>query len=939
LVKHRSSAYLLALCVVSSLVSAANSWPQAGSDLTPDPGVRFGELANGMRYAIMKNTTPAGQVSLRLRMDTGALEETDAQQGLAHFLEHMAFRGSAKVADGDVKIRLERLGLKFGPDTNAFTGQSQTVYMFDLPRNDAESLDTGLMLLREVGDALKLDAKLFDTERGVVLSELRLADTPAFHMTLSQQQFLLPGQLVSQRMPIGKSEVLQNAPVSQLIDYYRAYYRPERATLIVVGDIDADAIEARIKAQFGNWTNVARAGADPVYGAPAARGAAARTYVEAGAPSVSTLTWVAPFDPTPDSVAREKRDLIEIIGLAVINRRMQVAAAAADRKFTGAGVFRQNYAHSARLVSLQVRHEAGAWRDALTAADQLRRQAVEQGVQQSEVDREVAELRTSMQSAAAGAATRRTPQLASQLASSVDRQDVFTDPAQELTIGESVFKDLAAATVNATLRSTFQGSGPLAFVASPLAIDGGDGAVLVALHAAEAGDVGAAMVAAKADWPYTDFGAVGRVASRQRIDDFDATLVRFANGVRLNIKSTRFAADRVAVSVRVGGGRLGMPKDKLSVLWAANLGAVVLSGLGKMDYQTQQRVLAGKSVRTALQVGDDAIVLSGQTRPVDLNTQLQLMAAYVTDTGWRPEAFEQLRGTLLPQLAQINSTPLTLFQVNLARLIHNGDPRWAFPTLPYVQAARSEDLKTLIAPSLATGAIEISVVGDVAVDQAVAAVASTFGALPARKTSVVKAKPHEVSFPAGVITPVVLLHQGGADQGIAASGWPTTDVFTNTTRNAARTLLADLMQQRLFEELRQRDGTSYTPQLQSQSSAVFPGYGSLLGFADIPPAKADLFFESLAKIAASLRSTPVTADELDRVRNPEIAKLTQAKQTNEYWLGVLGAVQSEPRFADLARRSLANLQAVTAADIQAEANTWLIDGKQWKLIVQKGNAK
>jgi len=154
---------------------ARNEWVQAASDLAADPAVRFGQLDNGMRYAILRNATPAGQAALRLRIGSGSLQESEDQQGLAHFLEHMAFKGSTHVPQGEMIKILERKGLAFGADTNAETGYGQTVYKLDLPQVDDDTLDTGLMLLRETGSELTLDARAFDAERGVILSEERCA--------------------------------------------------------------------------------------------------------------------------------------------------------------------------------------------------------------------------------------------------------------------------------------------------------------------------------------------------------------------------------------------------------------------------------------------------------------------------------------------------------------------------------------------------------------------------------------------------------------------------------------------------------------------------------------------------------------------------------------------------------------------------------------------
>lgn len=937
---------LLATCLAAALSLApplavraaappAPAWPQASSDLAPDPAVRFGALPNGMRYAILKNATPAGQVSLRLRIGAGSLEEKADQQGLAHFLEHMAFRGSKRVADGDVKKTLERLGLKFGPDTNAYTAFTQTVYMFDLPRNDAESLDTGLMLLREVGDGLTLDAAAFDSERGVVLSEARLRDTPAMHMTDSQQAFVFKDQLVAQRMPIGKVAIIEHAPVSKVREYYRDWYRPDNTTLIVVGDIDLDAIEAKLKQQFSSWRAAGTAPRAPNYGAVIQRGPQARAFFETGAPTLLSLDWVTPFDNSADTAAREQKELIEQIGLTALNRRLQAAAATASRTFTGAGLYRANLYHSGKITTLLVQHEPGKWLLALNQAERLRRQALAQGLDQSEVDREIADFSSGFENAAAGAATRTTPQLANSLLQSVDDNGVFTSPAQDLAFVRGIFANLQADSVNAALRGVFIGNGPLLFSSSPDGIAGGDSTLADALTLTESSALPEAAKVSDIAWPYTDFGAAGKVLEMRGNQALDTTLVRFANGVRLNVHATSFRKDQILVSVRVGDGRLALPKERPSLLWAVNSGAVVRGGLGKMDFQTQLRVLSGKIYGDNIQIGDDALYLSGQTRPVDLGTQLQVLAAYVSDPGLREEALTQIQSGFLPQLAQINSVPMNLFQVQLASYLHNGDERWAFPTSAEVQSASIDALKQLVQPALASGPIEITIVGDTSVDAAIELVARTFGALPDRSSAPkLKAAKSEVVFPAASKSPVVLEHQGGADQGLAAVAWPTTDAFADLKANAARQLLADILQQRLFETLRLKDGKSYSTPAQSQSSPVFPGYGTLVAYADIPPAASQLFFDAERLISSELRSKPVSADEIERARAPAVANLTKARQTNEYWVAILSGIQSEPRLEQLATQTLDNLRNVSIKDVQQAAATWLRDDTRWEMIVR-----
>ena len=181
--------------------------------------MRFGTLPNGVRYAIMHNETPTDGVAMRMRIGAGSLQERDEEQGLAHFLEHMAFRGSTNIADGEVVHMLERQGLQFGPDTNAFTAQDETVYMFNFPKADATALDTGLKLFREIGERLNLSQAAIDAEKGVVLSEERLRDTPQYRTVKANLSTVLDGTRLVSRWPIGKVETINAANHDRIARY------------------------------------------------------------------------------------------------------------------------------------------------------------------------------------------------------------------------------------------------------------------------------------------------------------------------------------------------------------------------------------------------------------------------------------------------------------------------------------------------------------------------------------------------------------------------------------------------------------------------------------------------------------------------------------------------------------------------------------------------
>ena len=928
-----------ALAAFSFAPFAHAEWPQAKSDLKADSTVRFGELVNGMRYAIKKNALPTGQVSLRLRIHAGALQEQDSQQGLAHFVEHMAFHGSTHVPSGEVEKSLERLGLKMGADTNAFTSATSTVYKFDLAKNDDESVNTGLMLMRETCNALALDEKAFDTERGVMLSEMRLGDNPATRMSEQRFNFLLPGQLVTHRRPIGKSEVLQKAPVTLAKEYYDTWYRPERATLIVVGDIDVDAMEKRIQARFSDWKSETKPRQNADLGTPGKRGAAAAVYSETGAPPTTSITWVRPFNPAPDTLARRREILIPGLGLQILNRRLQDASAAADRKFTGASASVDQPSQSAEMTSIGIAHEAGKWKEALKEVERIRRQIVEQGVQQAEVDRELKNLQSAMEMMAKMSKTMQTPQLAGGILGSVEGSQVFMDTEAGIAIVKSMFDGgMKASVVTEGLRKMFEGSGPLAFVSSPTSIEGGDKAVLGALMEAESGEVDAAAVLKDEKWPYTDFGKPGTVAERNRIEDLDITMVRYSNGVRLNFKPTKFTADQVLVTVRVGNGRLDWPAGKMTVSWAAESGAFMLGGLNKITKQATERALSGKMYAASFGLSDEGLTFGGSTRPADLDTMMQVIAAYVTDPAMRGDAFEQVRSSVSAALPQFSSTPGGVYQANAMRLLHNGDRRWGFPTIEEVKTAKVEEMRALLGPQLADGPIEVSVVGDVTLERVMETVGATLGALPTRTGKAKKASVGDIKLPPPSATPVVLEHQGKPEQGIVTALWPATDFYSNLKSSIEQTLLASVMQDRLKELLRERAGTSYSVSVNKHGEITFPGYGFIQASADIPPAKASLFFDGLAQIAADLKKTPPTVDELNRARNPMITGAKQAQQGNGFWLGIVVQVHREPRALDMAREPWKRHEAVTVEDVQKAAQAFLAEDKIWSLVVQAAAA-
>ncbi|EJC79309.1 putative Zn-dependent peptidase [Rhizobium leguminosarum bv. trifolii WSM2297] len=929
--------FLATVALVASFASSASAdtlstpWPQTQSDLKADTNLHFGTLANGMRFAIMRNATPPGQAAIRFRIGSGSLEENDNQQGLAHFLEHMAFKGSTHVAEGEIIRILQRKGLAFGPDTNAHTSYDETVYSLDLPEVDADTVSTGLMLMRETASELTLDAGAFDRERGVILSEERLRDTPQYRAGLGIMNSLLAGRRATMRAPIGKTDIISKAPVDLVRDYYRANYRPERATLMVVGDIDPAAMEAQIRQRFGDWKAVGPTPTKPDLGTLETKGENADVLVVPGGMTSVQIAWTRPYDAAPDTFAKRRTQLIEDLGLLVLKRRLSTIASKADAPFISAVAGSQDLLDSAHIVLIVANSEPDKWQAALTTIDQEQRRIQEFGVAQAELDREILEYRAFVQAAAAGAATRTTTDIASMLASSVDDNQVFTSPAEDLSLFETITNGVTAAEVNQALRHAFSGNGPQVVLQTAQAPQGEADTVRQVYDASKAITVSASSGAADVAWPYTHFGEPGAVVERRAVDDLGLTMVRFSNGVRLTVKPTKLRANEVLVREDIGRGRLDLPQDRPVPIWASP--AVALSGVKAMDYQDIQKALTANIVGIDFSVGDSSFKFDGRTRTEDLATQLQLMAAYTSDPAYRPEAFKRVQKALLSGLDQYQSTPGGVVSRDFGGLVHSGDRRWTFPDRAELSAAKPADFEALFRPMVSNGPIDITIVGDVTVDDAIRMTAETFGALPPRPEAVASKDWGDVRFPAVNKTPVLLTHSGRADNAAAGFGAPIGDLLSDLPRSFTANIATQIFQNRLIDQFRIAEGASYALEGDANLSREIPGYGYALFYVETEPAKIARFYALVDEIANDLGSHDVSPDEFARAREPIIETLKHQRQSNEYWLEYLRGAQTDERRLNRIRDNLSSYDKVTAGDIREFAATYFSPEKFWKFEV------
>ena len=916
---------LIALFLVLAIaLRGAIPFPHESSDLKPDPQTRFGTLPNGLRYVIRPNREPKDRVSIRLLVLAGSMQETDDQRGLAHFLEHMAFNGSAHYKPGTLIEFFQRMGMNFGGDTNANTGFDRTLYLIELPKTDEATVAEGLRVLGDYAGSLLLLPEQINKERGIILSEKRDRDSVEYRTELAQYEFALGTTRLPSRMPIGQTEIIEQAQRDRFADFWNTWYRPEKMVVVAVGDIDPAAIEQQIVTTFSPITPRAPARSDPDLGAVASfEGVRAQFHAEPEAPATTIeISALTPYAYEPDTAALRLKRLPRELALAMLDRRFSVLAKKENAPFSGADASVGEVFDFFRESDIDLTCKPEQWQAALAVGEQELRRALEFGFQPTELKEAAANLLNALDQSAKTAATRRSEGLATQIAQSLVSRRVFTSPADDLALLKPAIEKITPADCVAALREAFAAKGRYVLVAGNAKIPGDTSAALVAAYtAAHSAAITAPTAEADTKWAYTDFGAPGKIQIREHIDDLDLTLVTFANGVRLNLKKTDFEANRIRINVRLGTGQLTEPMDQPGLALYAGQ-TFTAGGLGQHSVDDLRRILAGKTVGARFGVGGDAFTASGTTNRDDLLLEFQIIAAQITDPGYRPEAARQMLKGIEQIYLSFEHTPDGPMALEVERLLHNGDRRFGFPAKDAMLKRNLDEVKVWLAPQLAHGALEVALVGDLDVDAAIAAVAQTLGALPPRDPKPALDDLRKVAFPA---EPFVKDYTIPTEipKGTVSVYWPSTD-GRDIHRARRLSVLAEVLSDRLRVKVREELGDAYSPGAGSNAGDLYPGYGFIMARVSVDPAKAKVVTDLAIALADDLAKNGVTPDELDRAKKPILTSLRDSARTNPYWLNnVLARAQEKPEVLDWCRSRYADIEAITKPELDALAKSYL----------------
>lgn len=909
-------------------------WLYEGSDVPVDRAWTFGELENGLRYAVRRNGVPPGQVSIRVRIDAGSLMENDDEQGYAHLLEHLTFRESTYVPEGEVIRIWQGLGVTFGSDSNAETTPTQTVYKLDLPNASAESLDQSMKILSGMIRRPALKESGVRAEVPVVLAEKRERAGAQARVGDATRETYFAGQRLAERAPIGTTESLMAANAEAVRAFHDRWYRPEHTVIAIAGDADPAIFEQLIGIYFQDWKGMGPTSPAPDFGDPDPDQPVARVVIEPSLPTLVNFAVLRPWRKVNDTIEYNQQLLIDLLAVRLINRRLETRARQ-GASYLQASVQQDDVSRSVDGTFVSVVPLDDDWEAALADVRAVIADATTNAPSEAEVERELREFDNALKIGVETEATEAGSKQADNIVQAVDiRETVATSET-----AYKVFRDMQALyTPRRLLASTqalFKGDVTRALLVTPQAENPQSEQAELADAVTRLVDVDQNARSVASSVNFNDLPAIGKsgkVVEAKPLLSLGVEELRFANGVTAILYPNDAEASKIDVEVRFGRGYQAIsPKDAAFISIGEN--ALVGSGQGELGQEELDWLTTGRRIQMDFEIENDAFTFSADTRASDLRDQLYLMADKLKQPKWDPNPVKRAIAGAKLAYGSYSISPQAVMERELGALVRDGDPRWRMPTPEELDSVTPASFRKFWQPLLKTGPIEVSIFGDFEREAAIKALSETFGALQPRKAGSVAAGATDVHFPQGGGEPVILNHKGDPNQAAAAIAWPTGGGREEIRKSRQLEILSQLFSNRLFDDLRDAAGASYSPQVRNSWPLDLGQGGHLMVFSQLEPGKVDVFFDIARNIAEDLVTTPVSDDELARVTEPLRQLISRASTGNTFWQSQLSGVSGDPSRLSSLRTIMSDFTNATPEEIQSLAAEVFNDATEWKLII------
>jgi zinc protease len=907
------------------------------SPLPVDPAVTVGTLENGLRYYVRAHGEPRARAELRLVVNAGSVLEDEDQRGLAHFLEHMAFNGTENFERQELVNYLESIGMRFGPDLNAYTSFDETVYMLQLPTDDPELLATGLQILEEWAHRIVLDAEEVERERGVILEEWRLGRGAQSRVLERQIPVIFSGSPYAERLPIGDTAVIRGAPASALQRFYEDWYRPDLMAVVAVGDFDAAEVEAQIRERFS---------AIPPHPTP-------RPRPQVGVPGHDETLFAIVTDPelqiTQISVAYKqpsrpeatlgayRRSLVEALYNAMLNFRLQELTRAEDPPFLGAASVQGRIIREGELYQLAAAVQPGGVGRGLETLLQEAERVRRFGFTASELTREKDALVRQYQQALDERETRRSATLADEYVSNFLTREPIPGIETEFQLVQALLPTIGLQEVDALAEAwiTDRNRVILASVPDRAGPPPTEGELLQVFERARAAEITAYAEAEAVESLMDPPPAPGRIVAEEVVEELDTRIWTLENGARVLVKATDFQDDEILFQAWGPGGISLAPYD---LLIPARTATAVLGqgGLGDLSLTDLQRALSGKAASVSPSIGELSQGMSGAASPRDVETLFQLIHLHFTAPRADPAAFQALRGQFSAILANRDASPQAHFQDTVSVTMAQGHPR-ARPISPedpgLMDLQASLDFYRRRFADAAN--FTFVFVGTLDPESLRPLVEQYIGSLPSegRRESW---QDDGVRPPEGIIRKVV--RKGMEPQSA------TQILFTGEAEYTARNrdllgALAEALQIRLRETLREELGGTYSVSVSGRVVAEpRDEYTVAIAFGSAPERAEELVAAVTTEIAAMQQAGP-TEEDLVKVKEAHRRARELGQRQNAYWVGQL--LNWDRYDLDPERITAPSLyEGLTTHDIQEAAKQFLrMDNVVVVTLLPEGEAR
>lgn len=909
-----------------SMAIVAPAWAQP---LPTDPTLVTGTLDNGLSYIVKQHAIPPGRAVMWIHYDTGSLNETDRQRGIAHYLEHMAFNGSANFAPGSLVPFFQSLGMTFGRDQNAFTSFEQTTYQLSLPDAEPGTLAEGMKFFSDVTGRLLLLPEEIESERQIIQEERRRGLSGRQRTTYYVLEHIAPGSLYGMRLPIGTEETINSVNQQDFRDYYGAWYGAGNATLIVVADTAPESVVKVIEEQFGGLPKTER---------PRAQDVGVKAYdtsfaIVAHDPEVRTesltISRIEPARPPVTTVELYRDDLVSTLGLMAMNRRMSDKVSRGGTSYLSAFVSAGTDSNALYSAEMSGRAQPGKWKESLgEMALELQRARVF-----GFSARELAEARADLLSGAERALETEKTRPAQQIIGGINNNLASREPTMSASQRLDVLKKVMPTITNEEVSARFAKEFDPKAVSFTAVLPSGPG-VPTESELLEIGTAALAVMPTKeaeseaAVALMTDLPKPGKIESGEVHPTSDVWSGWLANGVRVHFKQMKERENQVSVSIDLIGGQMLETTENRGITNAATQ-AWSRQATDHLSSTDIRSLMSGKKVNVRGGGGfgggrgggggsADAVSLSISGSPEELETGFQLAYLLLTEPKIEEPAFEQFKTSQRESIIESMKNPMTYGTRVASAALYPSNAAQVQPlTVEQVDRLTLADAQTWLDTLIVKSPIEVVIVGDIEREKAMDLAARYIGALPPRA----KVDPNafaaqrRLSRPAGARIVQEAIETPTA-QAFVMSGFYGADQ-ANRDDARAMALAARILSTRMVTEVREKEQLVYSIGAGSRAATTYPGFGAFSAAAPTEPGKADALVAKLDSMYETFAKSGPSEEELDVARK-QMANTFQTDLVDpSYWSRRLGQLTFRGETLDDIVNDPAAYQTIDAETIRA----------------------